>query len=135
LKYTKDISMKMRLMKAAVKNQAGIGLVETLVAVAVLGTSVVAFVYGLSAGSIAVKEQDNTASTQRMAQTQMEYIRSYPYIVGALTYPELTAPQDYNISVTVNNVPGADSNIQKITVTVTREGAATATFEGYKVNR
>jgi len=135
LKDTADKHMKMKQKKAAVKDQAGLGLVETLVAMAVLGTSVVAFISGLSAGSIAVREQDNLASTQRLAQTQMEYTRSYAYTAGALTYPELTAPPDYNISVTVSSVPGADSNIQKIIVTVNREGAATATVEGYKVNR
>ena len=50
---------------------------ETLVAVAILGTSVVAFVVALSAGSIAVGEQDEIAVAQGLAQTQLEYTKSY----------------------------------------------------------
>jgi hypothetical protein len=34
---------------AAAQGQIGLGIVETLIAVAILGTSVVAFIYGLSA--------------------------------------------------------------------------------------
>jgi Tfp pilus assembly protein PilV len=115
--------------------QAGLGLVETLVAVAILGTSVVAFAAGLSAGSIAVGELGETEVTQGLAQTQMEYTKSYAYNPGAATYPALAAPPGYSVSVGVSAVPGTDTNIQKITVTVSQEGQAVATVAGYKVNR
>lgn len=134
------INIKTRQIKAGTHrskrhDQGGLGLVETLVAVAVLGTSVVAFASGLSAGSIAVKEQGETEVAQGLAQTQLEYTKSNACNPGAATYPALAAPPGYSISVGVSAVPGTDTNIQKIIVTVSREGQAVATVAGYKVNR
>jgi Tfp pilus assembly protein PilV len=120
-------------MKA--RDQKGLGLVETLVAVAILGTSVVAFTAGLAAGSISVREQDRIAVSQELAQTQLEYTKSYTYSAAALTYPAVAAPPGYSIAVSVSAVPGADTDIQKITVTVSREGSDVLAVAGYKVNR
>jgi type II secretory pathway pseudopilin PulG len=127
--------LKQILVRAAAQGQTGFGLVETLVAVAILGTSLVAFISGLSAGSIAVREQDRTAVTQELAQTQLEYTKSYAYNPGAVTYPAVAAPAGYSISVGVSSVAGTDANIQKITVIVSRAGETMATVAGYKVNR
>jgi type II secretory pathway pseudopilin PulG len=113
----------------------GLGLVETLVAVAILGTSVVAFVVALSAGTIAVGEQDEAAVATGLLQSQLEYTKSYAYDAGASTYPALTAPPDYAIYVGVSSVPGTDENIQKITVTILRDGRNVTAVADYKVNR
>jgi type II secretory pathway pseudopilin PulG len=117
------------------KGQNGIGLVETLVAVAILGTSVVAFAIALSAGSIAVGEHDGQAITQGLAQSQLEYTKSYAYSTGATTYPLLAAPEGYSISVGISAVPDTDADIQKITVTVNRGDEEIIKVEDYKVNR
>ena len=108
---------------------------ETLVAVAILGTSVVAFVTALSAGTIAVNEQDEEVVAQRLAQSQIEYTKGYAYDSGASTYPVVTSPAGYTIVVVVNTVPNTDSDIQKITVTIRRDGEDVFTIEDYKVNR
>jgi Tfp pilus assembly protein PilV len=117
------------------KDQNGIGLVETLVAVAILGTSVVAFATALSAGSIAVGEHDGQAIAQGLAQSQLEYTKSYAYSTGATTYPLLAAPEGYSISVGISAVPDTDVDIQKITVTVNRGDEEIIKVEDYKVNR
>jgi type II secretory pathway pseudopilin PulG len=117
------------------QGQKGLGLVETLVAVALLGTSVVAFVVALSAGSIAVGEQDKETVAQSLAQTQVEYTKNYPYNPGAGTYPTVAAPAGYTISVGVSSIPGTDTNIQKITVTILRDGVNILMVSDYKVNR
>ena len=108
---------------------------ETLVAVAILGTSVVAFVTALSAGTIAVNEQDEEVVAQRLAQSQIEYTKGYTYDPGTITYPTVTAPVGYTIVVGVTTVPNTDSDIQKITVTIRRDGEDIFTIEDYKVNR
>jgi type II secretory pathway pseudopilin PulG len=115
--------------------QKGLGLVETLAAVAILGTSVVAFVTALSAGTLAANEQDEEVIVQSLAQTQLEYTKSYAYDSGASSYPAVTAPEGYAVSVEVASVPGADSDIQKITLTISRESETVFTVEDYKVNR
>lgn len=116
-------------------NQKGISLVETLVAVAILGTAVVAFVVSLSTGSLAVNEHNKETTAQGLAQTQMEYTKDYTFDSGAATYPVLDVPETYNVSVGVEAVPGTDDNIQKITVTVLKDGVSVFTLADYKVNR
>jgi len=109
--------------------------VETLIAVAILGTAIVAFVVSLSVGSLAVNALDKETIAQGLAQTQMEYIKNYLYDPGATTYPILTPPATYSVTVSVSAVPGADTNIQKITVTVSKDGVSLVTVTDYKVNR
>jgi type II secretory pathway pseudopilin PulG len=121
--------------KINLNSQRGIGIVETLVAVAILGTSVVAFVVSLSTGSLAVNELDRETAAQSLAQTQMEYTKNHAFIPGAVSYPVLDAPDTYSVSVGVQAVPGADANIQKITVTVEKDSVSILTVSDYKVNR
>ncbi len=132
---TAHIKRRLALMADRARAQTGLGLVETLVAVAVLGTSVIAFVAALSAGSIAVAEQDEDVVAQGLAQSQLEYTKSYAYDTEAVTYPAIAAPEGYDITVTVSPVPGTDADIQKITATISRDGDNVLTIENYKVNR
>ena len=118
--------------KSWVQDQRGLGLVESLVAVAIIGVAVVAFVMALSAGSIAVREGDQEVVAQRLARTQLEYIKSCPYDTAYSTVDE---PESYAISVGVGSIPDTDTDIQKITVTISREGEDVLTVEDYKVNR
>ena len=122
-------------LRCLARGQEGLGLVEALVAVAILGTSVVAFVVALSAGSIAVGEQDKEVVAQSLLRTQLEYTKSYPYDSEATTYPAVDLPEGYALSISVTSVPGTDADIQKITVTVSRESESIITVEDYKVNR
>jgi Tfp pilus assembly protein PilV len=122
-------------VKKRAQDQGGLGLVETLVAMAILGTSVVAFVVALSTGSIAVGEQGEEIVAQSLVRTQLEYTKSYPYDAEATTYPVVDSPDGYTISVAVASVPDTDADIQKITVTVFRESENIVTIEDYKVNR
>jgi type II secretory pathway pseudopilin PulG len=117
------------------RDERGLGLVETLVAVAVLGTAVVAFVSGLSAGTVAIGAQDEAVVAQGLAQSQMEYTKSYPYDPLATTYPTVNTVAGYAISVGVAAIPDTDADIQKITVTISRAGSDIITVEDYKVNR
>ena len=117
------------------QEQRGLGLAETLVAVAILGTTVVAFAASLSAGSIAVGAQDEEVVVQSLGCSQLEYTKSYTYVPGAASYPTIEVPDDYTLAVDVSPVPGTDNNIQKITVTVSRENQALLTVSDYKVNR
>lgn len=117
------------------RGQRGFGLPETLVAVAVLGTAVAAFAVSLSAGSLAVNEQDKESAAQTLAQTQMEYTKNYTFASGASTYPTVTPPSGYSVTVSVSTVSGTDSNMQKITVNVLKAGASVFTLSDYKANR
>lgn len=132
---TVKLRQLLNLKKA--QDQLGLGLVETLVAVAILGTSVVAFAAGLSTGSITIKEQDKIAVAQGLVQTQLEYTKGLSFVPGAVTYPAVSTPQGFSLAVSVASVPDTDggASIQKITVTVSHDGSDVLTVEGYKVDR
>lgn len=114
------------------QNEKGLGLVEAVVAVAVTGVTVVAFVAALSTGSIAVAELDQEVVAQRLTRTQLEFIKGSAYDTS---YTSISTPAGYTISIDVDSIPGADSDIQEITVTIFRDGNEILTVEDYKVNR
>ena len=116
------------------KGQRGFGLVETLVAVAILGTCVAAFVVALSAGSLSVNELDQETTAQRLALNQIESTKAQVFRLDGV-YPIITAPAGYTITMNIASVPGTDENIQRMTVGVTRGGASIYGLSGYKVNR
>lgn len=118
-----------------VGNERGFGLVETLAAVAILGVAVVALVLGLSTGSITVGEGNQGLVAQSLAQTQLEYVKDYPYDPAAITYPTVDTPEGYSIGVEAGSIPDTDTDIQRITVTISRDGEAILTVKDYKVNR
>lgn len=131
-----------RTKACLVWGERGFGLVETLAAVAILGVAVVAFVGGLSSGTIAVREGNQELVAQSLAQTQLEYVKDYPYEPAATTYPTVhtpegysICPEGYSICVEVGSIPDTDTDIQKIMVTISRDEEDILTVEDYKVNR
>lgn len=145
----KTISKWLKGIKVKLQEEAGIGLVESLAAVAILGIAGTAFVLSLSTGAIAVREGDQEATAQSLVRAQMEYVKNYPYQTVPATYPlvytdnetynpsPVTLPEGYDISVAVGSIPqaGGDTDIQKVTVTISREGVNILTVEDYKVRR
>jgi len=125
----------LRRVKVWVQGERGLGIVESLAAVAVLGTAVVAFIIAMSTGSLAVREVDQETVVQSLVRNQLEYIKGYPYDPAATTYPKVDVPAGYTISVEVSSIPDTDTDIQKITVTISRDREEILNFEDYKVNR
>jgi type II secretory pathway pseudopilin PulG len=129
--------------------ERGIGLVESLVAVAILGTAGVAFVLSLSTGAIAVRESDQETVAQSLARAQLEYVKNYPYHAAPTSYPyvytydktynpsPVTLPEGYDISLSASTIlqAGGNSDIQKITVIISRNGEDILTIADYKVKR
>jgi len=85
---------KWKLIIAKLVGQAGIGLVETLVAIAILGVVAVTFMTALSAGSISVNNLAQQASAQELATTQMETIRRLSTMPPAIHTQRLARPAD-----------------------------------------
>jgi Tfp pilus assembly protein PilV len=115
--------------------QAGVGLVETLVAVAILGVTLVTLLAAISTGSIGVATTEERVSAENLARSQLEYAKSQPYSTAPASYATVTPPAGYAISADAISIPEGDSSVQKITVTVTRDGDTLLTVEDYKVDR
>lgn len=120
---------------ATPRDQRGVSLVESLVAVAILGTAIVALLAAASAGSIAVGIEDQRLTVDNMVQSQLEYTKDSDYIIAPATYPAITPPPGgYSVTAEALPIPGADDNIQLIKVTAYRNGKALLTVEDFKVN-
>ncbi len=129
------------------RGEKGFGLSESLVAVALLGTVIIALTGALSTGSIGVGAAREGATAQSLAQSQLAYTKSYPFDSGTNTYPTvdtyhttynphpLNLPSGYSISVAVANTQDVDNEIQKVTATIIRGGTAVMMLEDFKVNR
>ena len=129
------ISESVAKAKVWCRAERGSGIVESLVAVSLVAVAIVGFVMALSTGSTAVNVGAQETVAQQLARTQLEYVKGYPYDPEALAYPTVDAPGDYVISVDVDAVPGTDDGIQKVTVTIAREGESILTIDEYKVDR
>lgn len=119
-------------LKARIKDQRGLGLAESVVAVAIVGVAIVIFVTALSTGSIGVREGDQQVLAQSLARTQLEEIKAATYATG---YSFIDTPEGYTISIGVTPIPDTDTDIQKITVAIWRGVDEILTVEDYKVNR
>jgi Tfp pilus assembly protein PilV len=126
--------IKLKHIKQIADGQKGIGLVETLIAVAILGTAVVTFISALSTGVISVGENDQETIAQRLAQSQIEYTKNLAFNPAGV-YAIITAPAGYSLTVNAGSVPDTDANIQKITVTVLHNSISVLAVSDYKVNR
>ena len=126
--------VKLKFIKRITKSQKGIGLVETLVAVAILGTAIITFISALSSGAISVGDNEQETIAQRLAQSQLESTKSAAFAPSGV-YTTITTPAGYSLTIQAGSVTGGDANIQKITVTVLRNSVSVFVVSGYKVNR
>jgi type II secretory pathway pseudopilin PulG len=117
------------------KDESGIGLAETLVAIVIIGITAVAFITALSTGALAVRESDQEAVAQQLVRTQLEYLKSLPYDATGATYTAIATPPGYSISLEADASIYTDTDIQKLTVTIHRDGEGILTVAAYKVNR
>lgn len=82
-------------------NSEGISAIEVIIALAILGVAVVAFLEGLSTAFTAASISDERSVAQGLAQSQMEYVKNRDYS------PE---PSDHTWSYTVTSSDRSSSD-------------------------
>ena len=119
-------------------NEAGVSLIETLIALVLLGIIAVAFLSGLATAAKATFIADEQATAESLARSTMEYVKALDYVLGATEYPVdpgLTIPEGWVVSPPVVEPLYDTDDIQKITVTIEHLDKELITLEGYKVDR
>ena len=129
-----------RMLKVYTYGESGTTLLETLIALAVLGTIAVTFLSGVIATSKAAFLADERATAESLAQSQMEWAANATYVDDATGYSPAPIPSgrdyiNYSANITAQPLHPSDDGIQKTTVTVSRSGEAVMILEGYKVHR
>lgn len=117
------------------RGESGSALVESLVAVAILGTALVLYLGGISTGALTTARTENTSTAQQLARSQMEYVKSAPYETTGTPYPTITPEAGYEIEASSAPVPGGNASVQLITVEVSRDGVPVFTLQGLRVDR
>jgi len=139
-----------RVAKKLKGNQTGVSLIETVIALAVLGIIAVAFLGGLATAAKATFIADERATAESLARSQIEGVKGQVYISyddpEHGEYAVIAPPADSNFSIESITIPiyadtgqplpsGEDNDIQKIKVTVKRGDKTVFIVEDYKVDR
>jgi hypothetical protein len=135
-----DISRKQKgytkRYRLSLVKQAGFGLVESLLAVAILGSTIFMLMGGLSTGAISVGILQEDIVAENLGRTQLEYTKSLPYNTAPFSYQSIAeVPEGYTITTEATSVSDRNENIQRLIITIYREYGAVYVLEGFKVNR
>jgi len=141
------------LLTRQMKSEKGFTLIETLVALGLLGMIGVSFLSGLATTFAAVMVSQERTVAESLAKSQLEYIKAQDYVLTAdydpadpeKRYELIDIPADlvekgYDIEIsplpeTIIS-PGEDEfELQSITVAVRRNGEKIITISDYKVGR
>ena len=112
----------------------GAFLLESVVAVAIFTVIGAAVFASVSTGRISGSKTEGQSVAENVGRNQMEHIRSLPYQPPPYTYPAVTTPLGYAVVPVAQEYLVGEPNIEKIVVTVTRNGAQVLILETLRVN-
>ena len=121
-----------RGMHSLLREQKGMTLIDTLIALGILAAVGIAFMNALSTGSSTSGQINDVAIAERLVRNQLEDIKNASYDVTApYEYPIIDHPANYPVSVDVE--PNGDNTLQDITITVSHEEGTLVTLDTFKV--
>jgi len=139
LDWRKNAVSLFRVARKLRGNEAGLTLIETVIALAILGLIAVTFVGAMGTMAKATFVADEQATAESLAHSEIEYVKNCAYQYDASEYPvdpELTIPEGWVVPPpVVEPLHATDDGIQKITVKVERNGKVVLIIEDYKVDR
>ncbi len=153
-RITLGLNKQLKWRKAPFQAQRGIGLAEVLVALAIIGSAITALIASMSTGASAVDLTDERVTARGLAESQLEYIKSYPFAPGTTSYPLVNLPTGRGFTMTVQvgtptsaalsgtkttflgtALPNSEASVQEISITVSRDGQEVIELTTFKGNR
>jgi prepilin-type N-terminal cleavage/methylation domain-containing protein len=137
-----------KLFSRIEKQDRGMTLVELLIALSIMGMTVV-FVGGLFTGFKIIPADRDAINAEAIARSQMEYVMSSNYTDNATSYSVMTGipsgyyvPAPIAIKIDPNNIgttPVNDLGIQRVTINIYKgnsvNGDPLITLMGYKLKK
>ena len=122
------------------RGQRGVSLIETVVALALIGIIAVAFISGLITASRATYIADEQTTAESLARSQMEWAKDVNYVEEATQYSPVPIPSggdyaNYSAVIAAEPLHDPDDGIQKITVTIKHFDEEIIKLESYKRQR
>lgn len=118
-----------------IKGQRGISLIETVIALSILGFIGVAFLSAYYSGFLGTGKVDEFVTAESLARSQMEDIKSLAYQDSYEV--TVTCPTEFAVAIDVEDVtpdtnPSPPNTLQMVTVTILRQGRVLLELESYK---
>ena len=121
------------------RSEKGMSLIETAVALAILGIVAVAYLGGIGTSLKSTTIAKIQVTAQSLVISEIEYVKNYPYQYSASEYPvdpALDIPLGWSVPPpVVGLVHATDDGIQKVTVKAEYNGKKIISMVTYKVNR
>ena len=129
-----------RLFNRFDSGQTGFSLIETIVALAIFGITVLVFLSGVINSTIMSKSVDERQSARNLAESAMEWAKNTEYSYNATSYstgpiPESDEYPGFSVNLTAEPLHSPDDGIQKINVAVSYNGTDVYNLQSYKVDR
>ena len=115
------------------KGNRGSAFIETIVALAVLGIVAIFFLGSIGTATKATIVNDEQATAESLARSEIEYIKSCAYQSSYQLDPALDIPGGW--SMLDPNIEVLDVGLQKVTITVQRNGEEKLSVLMYKIDR
>ncbi|MFC1951013.1 Tfp pilus assembly protein FimT/FimU [Chloroflexota bacterium] len=121
-----------RGMFILLRQQKGMSLIETLLALGILGAIGTVYISAVSTGSRTEDHVDKIATAERLVRNQAEDIKNASFdLVAPYEYLIVDHPIYYSIFVDVE--ADEDNTLHDITITVDYEGSTLITLDTFKV--
>ncbi|MCH8296511.1 MAG: type II secretion system protein [Chloroflexi bacterium] len=124
-------------------NSLGITLMEMIIALAIFSSAGAAVLLGVGAAHISSDRVNASAVAENLARNQMEYVISQSYVAPGESYTSIaddpslniTIPSGFAVSAAAETYvadDGFSGSIQKVVVTVTRDGQSILVLESLR---
>ncbi|MFC1942130.1 prepilin-type N-terminal cleavage/methylation domain-containing protein [Chloroflexota bacterium] len=121
------------------KDCKGFALIETIVALGLLGVVAAVFIGTIGTATNATIVADEQVTAESLVRGEIEYVKGYTYQYDATEYPvdpTLDVPVGWSMpNPVVEALHGTDDGIQKVTITIQRSGEEKFSALIYKVDR
>ena len=129
--------------RSAFSNSLGITLIETAIALTMFSSAGTAVLMGVGAAHRSSDTVNANAVAENLARNQMEYVSSLAYVAPPGNYASVADDQSINLNIpsgyavsaaAQTHVPddGLTGEIEKVVVTVTRDGQTILTLEALR---